>query len=124
MTLTRKDAVAAVLTALAVLAFVATHQSWNVWLIGSSHRWAAGAIMVLGALTCGLGSAQGHGQGRGDEAARRNRSRIARVRGLGRLDRVADAALAAGRLHRRPLGGLDDAPRLAPDARTDTDLDD
>ena len=57
MTLTRKDAVAAVLTALAVLAFVATHESWNVWLIGSSHRWAAGAIMVLGALTCGLGSA-------------------------------------------------------------------
>lgn len=57
MTLTRKDAAATVLTALAVLAFVATHESWNVWLIGSSYRWAAGAITLLGVLTCGLGSA-------------------------------------------------------------------
>ncbi len=61
MTLTRKDAAATVLTALAVLAYVATHEAWNVWLIGSSHRWAAGSIMVLGALACSLGSA---GKGR------------------------------------------------------------
>ena len=45
---------------------MATHESWNVWLIGSSHRWAAGAIIVLGALTCGLGSA---GKSKGRDAA-------------------------------------------------------
>jgi hypothetical protein len=56
MALTRKDFAATVLTALAVLAFTATHEGWNVWLIGSSHRWAAGAIVALGAFTCGLGA--------------------------------------------------------------------
>jgi len=56
MSLSRKDAFATTLTALAVLAFAATHQGWNVWLIGGSHRWAAAAIMLLGSLTCGLGS--------------------------------------------------------------------
>ncbi len=56
MTLTRKDFAATVLTALAVLAFAATHQGWNVWLIGGGHRWAAGAIVVLGSFACGLGS--------------------------------------------------------------------
>jgi hypothetical protein len=56
MTVTRKDAAATVLTALAVLVFAATHQGWNVWLVGDSRRWAAGAIFVLGALTCGQGS--------------------------------------------------------------------
>ena len=55
MTLTRKDALATVLTALAVLAFVAARESWNVWLVGSSYRWAALAIVLLGAVTCGLG---------------------------------------------------------------------
>jgi hypothetical protein len=55
MTLQRKDVTATALTALAVLAFFATHQGWNVWLIGGSHRWAAGAIFVLGAFTCGQG---------------------------------------------------------------------
>lgn len=56
MALNRKDALATVLTALAVLAFAATHQGWNVWLIGGSHRWAAGVITVLGVVACGLGS--------------------------------------------------------------------
>ena len=56
MAFTRKDLAATVLTALAVLAFAATHEGWNVWLIGGSHRWAAGAITLLGAYTCGLGS--------------------------------------------------------------------
>jgi hypothetical protein len=56
VTLTRKDLAATVLTGLAVLAFAATHEGWNVWLIGGSHRWAAGAIVLLGVLTCGLGS--------------------------------------------------------------------
>ena len=55
--LTRKDAVATVLTALAVLVFVAANQSWNVRLIGSSNRWAAGAIVLLGMAACSLGSA-------------------------------------------------------------------
>ena len=56
MALNRKDLAATALTALAVLAFFATHQGWNVWLIGGSHRWAAGAIFVLGSMTCSLGS--------------------------------------------------------------------
>jgi hypothetical protein len=56
MTLTRKDAAATVFTALAVLVFATTHEGWNVWLVGSSHRWAAGAILVLGMLTCATGS--------------------------------------------------------------------
>jgi hypothetical protein len=34
----------------------ATHQGWNVWLVGDSHRWAAGVIFTLGVVTCGLGS--------------------------------------------------------------------
>jgi hypothetical protein len=55
--LSRKGFTATVLTALAVLAFVATHEGWSVWLIGDNHRWAAGAIFALGALMCGLGSA-------------------------------------------------------------------
>jgi hypothetical protein len=56
MSLNRKDVAATLLTALAVLAFFATLESWDVWLIGDSHRWAAGAIFALGSLTCGLGS--------------------------------------------------------------------
>jgi hypothetical protein len=56
MALTRKDIAATALTALAVLVYATTHEGWNVWLIGGSHRWAAGAILVLGMLTCGLGS--------------------------------------------------------------------
>ena len=55
MTLTRKDAAATALTVLAVLAFAATHEGWGVPLVGDSHRWAAGAIGLLGALTCGQG---------------------------------------------------------------------
>lgn len=56
MMLSRKDVAATALTGLAVLTFIATHENWNVWLIGDSHRWAAGAIFLLGGLTCGLGS--------------------------------------------------------------------
>jgi len=57
MTLTRKDAAATLLTALAVLVFLAAHQSWDVWLIGADNRWAAAAITLIGAVTCSLGSA-------------------------------------------------------------------
>jgi hypothetical protein len=56
MALTRKDLVATGLTAVAVLAFLATHEGWNVWLIGDSRRWAAGAISLLGIATCAQGS--------------------------------------------------------------------
>jgi hypothetical protein len=56
MTRGLKDVVATGLTVLAVLAFLATHEGWGVWLIGDSHRWAAGAILLLGIATCGLGS--------------------------------------------------------------------
>jgi hypothetical protein len=56
MTLTRKDLGATVLTALVVFVFAASHQGWNVWLVGGSHRWAAGAVMALGMATCALGT--------------------------------------------------------------------
>jgi hypothetical protein len=56
MGLTRKDLAAAVLTGLAAFVFLATHEGWNVWLVGGSHRWAAAAITLLGGFTCGLGS--------------------------------------------------------------------
>jgi hypothetical protein len=56
MTRGLKDVVATGLTALAVLVFLATHESWGVWLIGDSRRWAAAAITLLGVTTCGLGS--------------------------------------------------------------------
>src|SRR5438067_720814 len=39
-----------------VLLFVAAHESWNVPLVGGSHRWAAAAIALLGIATCALGS--------------------------------------------------------------------
>ena len=56
MTLTGKDAAATALTVLAVVTYVASRDGWNVWLVGGSHRWAAGAILVLGMFTCSLGS--------------------------------------------------------------------
>jgi len=55
MTLTRRDAAATLLTVLAVLVFIATHEGWDVPLVGDSHRWAAGAIALLGMATCGCG---------------------------------------------------------------------
>lgn len=56
MMLSRKDLAATALTALGVVTFFATHEGWNVWLVGDSHRWAAGVILVLGVLTCALGT--------------------------------------------------------------------
>jgi hypothetical protein len=56
MTTKRKDGLATGLTALAVLTFFATHHAWNVWLVGDSHRWAAGVITLLGVITCALGT--------------------------------------------------------------------
>jgi hypothetical protein len=56
MTLTRKDGAATALTALAVLVFLATHESWTVPLVGDSHRWAGAVILLLGSMTCEFGS--------------------------------------------------------------------
>jgi hypothetical protein len=56
MPLDRKDFAATALTALAVATFAATHEAWNVWLVGDSRRWAAVAISVIGIVACGLGS--------------------------------------------------------------------
>jgi hypothetical protein len=57
--LTWKDAAATALTAAVVIAFAATHKGWGVPLVGGSHRWAAGAIFLIGFATCGLGSPGG-----------------------------------------------------------------
>jgi hypothetical protein len=56
MAVSRKDVVATGLTILVVLTFIATHEGWGVPLIGDSHRWAAGAITLLGIGTCGQGT--------------------------------------------------------------------
>jgi len=56
MMLGRKDAAATVLTVFAVMTFFATHDGWNVWLVGGSHRWAAGIIGLSGIAACALGS--------------------------------------------------------------------
>jgi hypothetical protein len=56
MTITHKDVEATALTVLVVLVYAATHEEWGVPLIGDSHRWAAGAIMLLGMATCGRGT--------------------------------------------------------------------
>lgn len=56
MTLSWKDAAATALTGLAVLVFAASHQGWDVALVGDSIRWAGAAILVLGIATCALGS--------------------------------------------------------------------
>jgi hypothetical protein len=59
MTLTRKDAAATLFTLLVVLTYAVTQQGWNVPLVGDSVRWAAGVILVLGALTCMQGERTG-----------------------------------------------------------------
>jgi hypothetical protein len=51
MMLRRKDVGATALTALVVISFFATHGGWNVWLVGDSHRRAAGVILLLGVVT-------------------------------------------------------------------------
>ena|SRR5581483_6889260 len=56
MTLSHRDVEATVLTALAVLVYAATREGWNVPLVGNSHRWAAGAILLLGMGTCARGT--------------------------------------------------------------------
>lgn len=43
-----KDITGTVLCVLTVLVYATTHEEWGVWLIGSNHRWATGAIVLLG----------------------------------------------------------------------------
>jgi hypothetical protein len=56
MSLTRRDAASAVLTALVALVYLSNSHAWGVPLL-TSNRWAAGAILVLGLGTCMLGRA-------------------------------------------------------------------
>ena len=95
MTQARKDLAATLVTALAVLVFFATHEGWNVWLVGDSHRWAAGAITLLGAVGCGLGSP-------GKDAA----TKVLAVLGIAALV-LAVLALATGSLTPLSLLTLD-----------------
>jgi hypothetical protein len=76
MALTRKDALATALTALVLLVFLATHQGWDVPLVGDSHRWAAATILVLGALGCAQGRA-------GEEMQARTSGRVTFLAALG-----------------------------------------
>lgn len=57
MALNRKDLAATTLIALMVACLIATTRGDSVPLIGSSHRWAAAAILLLGVAGCSLGSA-------------------------------------------------------------------
>ncbi len=57
MTLTWRDTAAGMFTLLAVAVYAASREGWNVALVGSSHRWAAGAILILGMASCNLGTA-------------------------------------------------------------------
>ncbi len=54
MKLTLRDLAATLLTALIVLVLAATHEGWGVPLVGDSRRWAAGAILLLGLVTCSV----------------------------------------------------------------------
>lgn len=56
MAIRGKDVAATVLTALAVLVYFTVREGWDVWLIGDSVRWATGAVLVLGAIGCGMGA--------------------------------------------------------------------
>ncbi len=43
-----EDVAGAVVVAATLLGYTATHEQWNVWLIGDSRRWTAGLLSVLG----------------------------------------------------------------------------
>jgi hypothetical protein len=42
-----EDIAATVLVAGTVLGYAATHEQWNVWLIGDSHRWTTALLCLL-----------------------------------------------------------------------------
>lgn len=58
MTRAHKDIGAMLLTALAVVVLAATDRGWDVPLVGASHRWAAGAVLLLGMAACSLGTSR------------------------------------------------------------------
>jgi hypothetical protein len=49
-----EDVAATLLATATVMGFTATHQYWDVWLIGDSRRWAAGLLALLGVAMFGL----------------------------------------------------------------------
>jgi hypothetical protein len=49
-----EDVTATLLAAATVMGFTATHEYWNVWLIGDSRRWTAGLLALLGIAMFGL----------------------------------------------------------------------
>jgi hypothetical protein len=51
-----EDVVGTIVIAATVLGYVATHEQWNVWLIGDSRRWTAGLLSVLGIAIFALAS--------------------------------------------------------------------
>jgi hypothetical protein len=63
MTRARKDIGALVLTALGVGVLAATARGWDVPLVGSSHRFAAVAVLLLGMAACSLGAPQARAGG-------------------------------------------------------------
>jgi hypothetical protein len=58
MTRVHRDIGAMLLTALAVVVLAATDRGWGVPLVGGSHRWAAGVVLLLGMAACSLGSSR------------------------------------------------------------------
>jgi hypothetical protein len=50
-----KDVLATALVGVVVLTLLATWRGWDVALVGGSRRWAAGVVLLLGSLACGLG---------------------------------------------------------------------
>jgi len=49
-----EDVAATLLATATVMGFTATHQLWDVWLIGDSRRWTAGLLALLGVAMFGL----------------------------------------------------------------------
>jgi hypothetical protein len=49
-----EDVTATILAAATVMGFTATHQYWDVWLIGDSRRWTAGLLALLAVAMFGL----------------------------------------------------------------------
>jgi hypothetical protein len=104
MMLSRKDVAATALTALVVVTFVATHEGWNVWLVGGSHP--LGGRSDLASWRSDLRARLTWSRCR-DEASRDAWGAGARAGDVGPCDWVTDAPAASGRRHRCALGGLD-----------------
>ena len=96
MRLTWKDGAATLITGLVVLVFLAAHESWSVWLVGSSTRWAAVAVTLLGAATCALGSASDElASGRDASTAVKLLSAIGALSGVLAIVAIATGSLTA-----------------------------